>query len=71
VRAIVGMRGKHKEHNARLRGDRRVAADPRRKHGPPAGGVVAARVRVELDTLHGRAALHLAARKLRAAIDGT
>jgi hypothetical protein len=69
VRAIVGMRGEHEEHDARLRGNRRIAADPRGEHGPPAGRVVAARVRVELDTLHGRAALDLAARELRAAIN--
>jgi hypothetical protein len=70
MRAVVGVRGQHKEHDTRLRGDRRVAPDPRGEHGPPAGRVVAARVRVELDALNGRAALHLAARKLRAAIDG-
>jgi len=70
VRAIVGVCGQHEQHDARLRGDRRVAPDPRGKHGPPAGGVVAARVRVQLDALHVRAALHLAPRKLRAAIHG-
>jgi hypothetical protein len=57
VRAIVSVRGEHEEHDTRLRRERRVARDPRRKHGPSSGRVVAARVRVELQPLHVRAAL--------------
>jgi hypothetical protein len=68
VRAVVSVRGEHKEHDARLRRERRIARDPRRQHGPSSGRVVAARVRVELQPLHVRAALQLAPSELRAAI---
>jgi hypothetical protein len=70
VRAIVSVRGEHEKHHTRLRGERRVARDPRRKHGPSSGRVVAARVRVELQPLDLGAALQLAPRELRATIHG-